>query len=284
MEAVPESVAQWESELNTRSPSKGSTNREESVIKPNRNMGCRLCQKEAALKNSHIVPEFFYTSTYDALHRFRVITTNPDTASRFVQKGLREHLLCGECEQHFGRWEHYAKEKLIDSIGLTSVPVSRGVILKGIDYANFKLFLLSILWRMGVSTLDEFKEVELGTHHEGILRTALLSSDPLAEDRYCCLMIALTLNGVIHTDWIIPPTLVRFNGQHCYRVLINGVLYCFFVSKQPAPQKLRPIFLNLQNEMLVLMGDVVEVPFLHKAVTDLSRAIKKRNEQAASRT
>ena len=151
--------------------------------------------------------------------------------------------------------------------------------LKGLDYAKFKLFLLSMLWRMGVSSRNEFAEVDLGSHHEEALRIALLNDDPLAEDRYGCMLIALTMKGKIYADWITPPTLVKFCNQHCYRVLINGILYCFLVSKQPTPKQLKPLILNRQNQMLVLMGDVVNVPFLSKAVLEFSQAIKSRNEK-----
>ncbi len=240
-------------------------------------MHCRLCHKAAELKRSHIIPEFFYAATYDALHRFHVITSNPDVPERHAQKGLRERLLCQQCEQLFGRWEHYAKEMLVDSKGITSAPVADGVILRGIDYTKFKLFLLSILWRMGASTLDEFKEVKLGDYHEEKLRQALLKCDPMEEDRYGCFLIALTLKGKIHTDWIVPPTLVRLSKQHCYRVLINGILYCFIVSKQPSPKNLKPLLINRRNQLRILMSDVVGVPFLYEAALDLSNAIRQRS-------
>ncbi len=34
-----------------------------------------------------------------------------------------------------------------------------------------------------------------------------------------------------------------------------------------------------QNQMLVLTGDVVDVPFLYKAVTEFSKAINKRKSK-----
>jgi len=36
------------------------------------------------------------------------------------------------------------------------------IIIEGIDYAPFKLFLMSVLWRASVSTLEFFKLVSLG--------------------------------------------------------------------------------------------------------------------------
>jgi hypothetical protein len=58
------------------------------------------------------VPEFFYKSVYDPNHRLyarlngRLARTPPE------QKGLRERLLCRECEHRFSRLERYGREIL----------------------------------------------------------------------------------------------------------------------------------------------------------------------------
>ena len=59
----------------------------------------------------------------------------------------------------------------------------RGYVLGGIDYGRFRLYGLSILWRMGASRLPVFSAVKLGPHQEH-LRGALLREDPLCETQY----------------------------------------------------------------------------------------------------
>jgi hypothetical protein len=49
--------------------------------------------------------------------------------------------------------------------------------INGLDYAMFKLFHLSVLWRAGVSTREEFRNVKLGSH-EDVIRQMLLRDDP----------------------------------------------------------------------------------------------------------
>jgi hypothetical protein len=71
-------------------------------------MGCALCQQNKQLCDSHIVPEFMYQHMYDANHRFRVLSRNEVDATRFLRKGLREELLCRDCEAKFSKWESYA--------------------------------------------------------------------------------------------------------------------------------------------------------------------------------
>ena len=55
---------------------------------------CKLCNKERELRNSHIVPEFFYKEIYDEKHR--IFPRKEGRKYGQMQKGYREPLLCGE--------------------------------------------------------------------------------------------------------------------------------------------------------------------------------------------
>lgn len=202
-------------------------------------------------------------------------TSGNDTARKDIGN-YREYLLCRPCEQRFGRWEDYAKKTFVDGKGLKVFQFKEGVRLEGIDYSKFKLFLLSMLWRMGVSSLHLFAEVQLGKYHEEALRVALLNENPLDPTRYACFLMGLSIKGKIYTDWIFQPSLVKVKGQHCYRILINGILFCFFVSKQPVPSSFMPLLLNRQNQLFILQDDVVNVPFLSGALHSLSKTIKRQ--------
>ena len=139
---------------------------------------CALCTVNGDLQNSHIIPEFFYKLTYDAKpRRFHVVSATPSERESFEQKGLRERLLCRACEQEFGRWESYAKSALIDAKGVTITRHKDRITFHNLDYRQFRLFQLSLLWRMGVSTLPFFKDVALGPHEEK-LRLALMRRTP----------------------------------------------------------------------------------------------------------
>ena len=143
---------------------------------------CALCLEAATLRASHIVPEFCYGPTYDAKHRGRLLST--ETMRRvFVQKGLREHLLCDDCEQRLGRHEKYFKEFWFDRNALPGRVSGAAVQVVNLNYRHFKLFHLSILWRCGVASRKEFSSVDLGPYSEK-LRQALLAADPGPEGMY----------------------------------------------------------------------------------------------------
>src|SRR5688572_9488357 len=62
---------------------------------------CKLCQRDADLRQSHIIPEFCYAQTYDQVGSGRARMLSSDTSrTKLLQKGLRDRLLCDVCEGH----------------------------------------------------------------------------------------------------------------------------------------------------------------------------------------
>ena len=66
---------------------------------------CKLCLRESDLRYSHIIPEYFYKPMYDSKHRFMQISTVQEYPTTFLQKGVREYLLCNRCEEQFSKYE-----------------------------------------------------------------------------------------------------------------------------------------------------------------------------------
>ena len=65
---------------------------------------CQLCLKDRQLRHSHIFPELFYKPVYENQRAF-IITGNPEKKIKWIQQGIREHLLCQECETQFSKYE-----------------------------------------------------------------------------------------------------------------------------------------------------------------------------------
>ena len=138
-------------------------------------MGCKLCLKQKKLQKSHIIPEFFYQPLYDNLHKFNVITTSSKEKNKPEQKGIRERLLCYDCEQLLSPNEDYVRRVIY---GGTEIKISRdgnNVIIWNTDYIKFKLSQLSLLWRSSVSKLKYFSNISLGPHEEKIRQMLILS-------------------------------------------------------------------------------------------------------------
>ncbi len=137
---------------------------------------CALCLQDRLLCDSHIIPEFCYRPTYDAKHRARLLKPE-ELRQHLVQKGIREYLLCEECEQKINEHESYLKSLWFDKSPLPTKVTQSTVTVPGVDYSHFKLFHLSVLWRAGVAASKPFGTVSLGPYAEK-LRLRLFNSDP----------------------------------------------------------------------------------------------------------
>ncbi|MBE9207372.1 hypothetical protein IQ244_12730 [Nostoc sp. LEGE 06077] len=141
-------------------------------------MYCKLCLKNTDLRESHIIPETFYEEIYDNLHRM-VFLSLKDTKLKFIQTGIKEKLLCHNCEQRFSRWENFLKRDLVDFGNKKSKYLKFPILeenfiqVEGIRYNEFKLAILSILWRLSVSSHPYHCLYKLGIH-EDKLRHILL--------------------------------------------------------------------------------------------------------------
>lgn len=135
---------------------------------------CALCKMEnRELQHSHIVSEQFYTEIYTSTHKFKPIKIGKRKQTRFEQKGYREYLLCFDCEQCLALWESELK-RFFDALSgeqSATMEVSKlneFLIVEGFNHDFIKKGLLSILWRMGLSSFELFESYNLGPYSEKI--------------------------------------------------------------------------------------------------------------------
>lgn len=202
---------------------------------------CRLCQQDRQLRNSHIIPEWCYTSVYDGPkgtdHQFIQLSTVAPP-SKPIQKGLREYLLCPDCELKRSKWEAYVREIFYanekspfalraEQVGQTKYTFT----ILGLDYAKFKLFQMSVLWMSAITTLHQFSPVRLGKYEEE-LRAMLHANDPGEPERFPCMMsILLGEDGKPFDRIIQAPEALRYEGHRSYRFLFSFAMWRFIVSR-----------------------------------------------------
>jgi hypothetical protein len=69
---------------------------------------CALCEKDSELQLSHIIPKFVFSWHKKASSS---MLRSGDEPNKRIQDGLKEHLLCYDCEQLFSSWEDkFARE------------------------------------------------------------------------------------------------------------------------------------------------------------------------------
>jgi len=184
---------------------------------------CRLCLKDEILRNSHIVPEFLYGQLYNDKGHMMGIHGRGKRGWKALQKGLRERLFCDACEQHLN--EHF--EKPFHASWVASPPLpdpwpGADLVSIQMDYAPFKLFHMSVLFRAGVSALPTFAAVSLGPHEEK-LRRMILACEPGDWWQYPVVGCAVVHHRTRRVVQLVTmPTATKVGGRRCYSMMYGG--------------------------------------------------------------
>jgi hypothetical protein len=224
-------------------------------------MACALCRQQRELRNSHIIPEFMYGSLYDEIHRFHVLSVEPTKPNRFLQKGLRQPLLCGPCEQRVGTFERYVSLLMGGGLELEYETNRRQVLVRGVDYKAVRMFQLSILWRAGVSSLPFFSHVALGPHQE-TLRVLIDTDDSGTPWRYSCLMFTLIHEGRIQEDVIMQPAMIRVDSVSACRFVFGGHVWVYLVANHRTPSDRERFGVQPSGELTIYVTDLTSASFI----------------------
>jgi len=196
---------------------------------------CRLCSGSGPLRNSHILPECVYKPVYDTKHRAAALDLQCASIP-YVQKGVRERLLCGACEQKFSRWEDVFC-KFWKPATLFASPITQPYFcVSGFQYDALKLFHLSILWRAGVAKSEAFRLVKLGPH-EKVLRNILLKEQAPSESVYpvsACVLRDPGSRGPLDAC-VMASSSGRVNGVKTYMMIFGGCGWYYAASNRTNP-------------------------------------------------
>lgn len=241
---------------------------------------CALCCLPKPLQESHIFPEFLYRHVYSGEgkgHRFIVIPSHPKDNVSLEQSGLKEKLLCWDCEQKIGQWDNYASQLLHGGTGFWAENKPGRIVCTGVEYAKFKLFQMSLIWRAGVSRQAAFIGTSLG-HHTERLRSMIYASDPGKPHDYPCLFILQpdlfsTLKGCM---W--APMQGKAGGHTVYVALAGGLFWFFIVSSHSRMYPEVQHAIDSFGKMSILVGNKdTSAQIQAQLVEAVSWAKEKRN-------
>lgn len=231
---------------------------------------CRLCLEQRDLCNSHVIPEFFYEqmNLYDKKHRLNILSTEPDKHRPTAQKGIHERLLCTKCEGKLSKWEDHARRVMYGGECINVTTDNSKCIECTVDYVKFKLFQLSILWRVGISNHAGFSTVILGKH-EHVLRRMLLDEAPGATGAYGCIILYSTKNTEITSNMIHCMGMSNVRGVDCARLLLGGLFWLFFLSESAIDSSQKGLFLQDSGHLRILKTDKDPNQYIKRLMLDL---------------
>jgi hypothetical protein len=211
-------------------------------------MTCKLCGQKKKLCNSHILSECLFTDIYGKeKHDFNIVTTELKNKNQKVQKGIREYLLCEDCEQQFGRYESYFYKTVKNSFNLK---LDANVNFINVDYKLMKLFFLSILWRTGISSNRVFINVTLKKAVEDKLRQMLIDENPGKYDEFGCYCIYCEKYNNVFYRMIFAPDKIETMDKLIYRFMFLG--YFWFITVENNDPNINKLFLHSDNVLKIL--------------------------------
>ncbi len=226
---------------------------------------CGFCDEIKILCKSHIIPEFEYKTLYDEKHRMSVIQ---DTVpgGRYIQKGFYEYLLCTGCERFLNsEYESFYSKNYSNLLPAKLKRIVSEFTIKGVDYSRFKLYLLSVFWRILIARNMPFSHVKNQMHINPI-RQLLKSKIPPCESDYPLygFLIIDKRDGEVFKEIITTPRLIRISGIPAVMAVFGGVKWVLFLStglKMPPPS-------IRQNGLLVLqVRDIKEIGEIRRAIS-----------------
>lgn len=228
---------------------------------------CRLCATESVkLCDSHIFPEFLYRDMYDDKQSFFVYSSNPQWRPSLRYSGIYEPLLCRNCEDSFGRLETYACDALFNGLKVAPELTPQAFVVTGVDYARFKLFFMSLLWRAGICTRFEFRNVDLH-RHEKRLRRMLQLNDPGEPYSYPCALYVIKERPSALMS--MPESFVPVHGYGGYRTTMFGMSWAFFLDSDMRGFPGMNCFLNTNGELPLNKDNDRGLDFLRSRIQGL---------------
>jgi hypothetical protein len=154
----------------------------------------------------------------------------------------------------------------------STLPTSGVVYIPKLDYATFKLFHLSLIWRAGITAHQAFVNVRLGAQ-EGKLRKRLLESDPGIPSDYPfnCIALRDAGTGSFQDELIGAPGASRVDGHNIYTLVFGGVVWHYYVSSHKSGHHV-PHYFGLDGLLILGVQNWTENPFVRELVSQVKRA------------
>jgi hypothetical protein len=204
--------------------------------------------------------------------------------------GIKESLLCSACEGRFSRYENYFRDFFYGnsppplkklSVG-TPLDLSRfigldpdilGAKLLKVDYAQFKLFVLSLIWRASVAKGNFFEKVDLGAH-ESRIAALLKAENPGPDNEYPITILDLRHGTYGFEDLVQQPDYGKDGAQRGYSFVIGGFMLIIFVGAlgHLPPDPVAKFCLKSSGELILVISKAGHI--LQWWATGLKRAGK----------
>ncbi len=221
-------------------------------------MICRYCNQETKLIKSHIVPEKFYLQALDRTQKNDklIIIDKRKKYTPASPIGLYDlGILCASCDGKLGVFDNAAQLLFLKDIQRYKSPDKDLYVLplSAFDYQKIKLFIVSVLWRASISTLEAFEAVQLGYKYEKIALDIIKDPSKDDDDTFAFFVLKFKNKPNLRMDGIfVPPMRNKIDGINSYRFVFAGYVFHIKVDSRKYPPLFHGLCLSSKRDFLII--------------------------------
>lgn len=199
---------------------------------------CALCEKNAALQDSHLIPQWAYRRVCEAYptREKAPVLVAADGNAVLINKETTGYLLCAECEQRFGKREDYVAKlteledgqiKLFRNVTKLDTPRQVLALLSAdVDAEQIVYFGASVMWRGCVMTGG----CKLGSYKEKF-RLYLLGEAPFPSEAVISMGLFEESPNFNTRGWVSEPASRKVGLIWVHGFLLDGLVFRCLVGK-----------------------------------------------------
>lgn len=194
---------------------------------------------------------------------FLFVTPHREKVKTAKQTGIFERLLCHGCEQHLANNFEGKVHDWFDRTILDPAKVKFGEeVVAQVDYREFRLYMLSILWRASIASEPPFHRFALDLEHEERIRRAILALDPLSSAEIRLLVMSVEIGGGWTRGLIRAPEMGEVNGVPTASFIVAGLVVSFFLGSGPVHEDVARSILNEDGKLRMKRMHIQDLPGL----------------------
>ena len=244
---------------------------------------CRLCEQTRELCDSHALPNSLFNYILRKSDGKAVaVIDDPTTPVRYSADTWDTELLCQDCEESLNnRFDRYGMGVFRGNIGASSRG-SEGVTFAGINQRRLRMFFLSVLWRISVSSHPNYSNIDLPYAWEHELHDALRAGRHVPGARFTVAVYRMRDSTPIDgfdaealRNFIMAPFGRDFGTFISVCFLFLGYFVEVFLPRVPKAYSKRPGV--LYGNSTVFMAPYVELLDIPEIVRILVRGLQKED-------
>ncbi len=253
---------------------------------------CKLCEKAKSLQKSHIIPRSYFKSLKSGNGQLVSIICDEDSKPKISNIDPKESLLCRECEQFISlNYERYGTRLFKSGNGVKKA--KSYIEFSGFKYTEYYLFLITILWRASISSLDDFSNVKLDERIESLLLTCINNKSikmntSLKLDHFIRISVLRVVDssGQVDDD-LIKKMMINFGCERghnardgiMYYFMVDGFLIGYYLNVEEDIHKVRTfqIYGQLKNrpQIKIPKAEITELKQINDALNSAIMKSKK---------